>query len=54
MVDARLDDGRRLLALNEVFLGHASHQSARYALEVADEAERHSSSVARERLNLVV
>jgi NAD kinase len=44
MVEATLDDGRRLLALNEVFLGHASHQSARYALEVGDERERQSSS----------
>jgi hypothetical protein len=44
MVEARLDDGQRLLALNEVFLGHASHQSARYALEVGGERERQSSS----------
>ena len=44
MVEARLDDGRRLLALNEIFLGHASHQSARYTLEVADDRERQSSS----------
>ena len=44
MVEARLDDGRRLLALNEIFLGHASHQSARYTLDVADDRERQSSS----------
>jgi NAD kinase len=44
MVEARLDDGQRLLALNEVFLGHASHQSARYTLEVAGQRERQSSS----------
>ena len=44
MVEARLDDGQRLLALNEVFLGHASHQSARYALEVGGVRERQSSS----------
>ncbi|HWM12402.1 MAG TPA: hypothetical protein VNO82_23785, partial [Solirubrobacteraceae bacterium] len=44
MVEARLDDGQRLVALNEVFLGHASHQSARYALEVGGERERQSSS----------
>ena len=30
MVSARLDDGQRLLALNEVFIGHRTHQSARY------------------------
>jgi hypothetical protein len=44
MAEARLDDGQRLLALNEVFLGHASHQSARYALEIGGERERQSSS----------
>jgi hypothetical protein len=44
VVEARLDDGQRLLALNEVFLGHASHQSARYALDVGGERERQSSS----------
>ena len=44
MVEARLDDGQRLLALNEVFLGHVSHQSARYALEVGGDRERQSSS----------
>src|ERR687896_116757 len=30
MVEARLDDGQVVTALNEVFVGHASHQSARY------------------------
>lgn len=44
MVEAVLDDGQRLLALNEVFVGHASHQSARYSISVGDRAERHSSS----------
>jgi hypothetical protein len=44
MVEARLDDGQRLLALNEVFLGHVSHQSARYALEVGGDREQQSSS----------
>ncbi|MFT4189751.1 MAG: hypothetical protein QM621_14390 [Aeromicrobium sp.] len=34
MAEAVLDDGQRLLALNEVFLGHPSHQSARYTLDV--------------------
>jgi NAD kinase len=29
-VTAFLDDGQELSALNEVFIGHASHQSARY------------------------
>lgn len=44
MVQARLDDGQRLLALNEIFLGHRTHQSARYVLDVGDARERHSSS----------
>jgi hypothetical protein len=44
MAEAVLDDGQRLLALNEVFLGHASHQSARYALRAPDGEERQSSS----------
>jgi hypothetical protein len=44
MVEAALDDGQRVLALNEVFIGHASHQSARYVLRGASGAERQSSS----------
>jgi NAD kinase len=44
MVEARLDDGQRLLALNEVFLGHRSHQSARYRIRRAEKEERQSSS----------
>lgn len=44
MVRAALDDGQELLALNEVFVGHRSHQSARYTLEVGAVAERQSSS----------
>jgi len=44
MAEARLDDGQKLLALNEVFVGHASHQSARYAIEAGGARERQSSS----------
>jgi hypothetical protein len=44
MVEARADDGQRILALNEVFLGHAGHQSARYVLKAGAGAERQSSS----------
>jgi hypothetical protein len=44
MVEARLDDGQAVTALNEVFVGHASHQSARYTLELGGQAERQSSS----------
>ena len=44
MVEARLDDGQRLLALNEIFIGHSSHQSARYRLRLGEREERQSSS----------
>jgi NAD kinase len=46
MVQARLDDGQTLTALNEIFLGHTSHQSARYRLTPPDasDSERQSSS----------
>jgi hypothetical protein len=44
MVEAILDDGQRLLALNEVFVGHQSHQSARYTIGFAGQSERQSSS----------
>ncbi|ALV43250.1 hypothetical protein AU252_20525 [Pseudarthrobacter sulfonivorans] len=44
-VTARLDDGQELSALNEIFVGHASHQSARYQLTTPDgRTERQSSS----------
>ena len=44
MVQAVLDGGERLLALNEIFVGHRSHQSARYRIEAGEAAEDHSSS----------
>ncbi len=45
MVEARTDDGQRLLALNEVYVGHASHQTARYTLHQPDGlSERQASS----------
>lgn len=44
MVRARLDDGQELLALNEIFVGHCTHQSARYVLRAGSSEERHSSS----------
>ena len=43
-VAAEADDGQRLLALNEVFVGHTSHQSARYRVTFGDAEERQSSS----------
>ncbi|TXN69929.1 NAD(+)/NADH kinase [Methylobacterium sp. WL6] len=44
MVQGVLDTGERLLALNEIFVGHRSHQSARYRIEAAGMAEDQSSS----------
>jgi len=44
MVEARFDDGQRLLALNEIFIGQRTHQSARYRIRVEASEERHSSS----------
>jgi hypothetical protein len=45
MVVARLDDGQELYGLNEVYVGHSGHQSARYILTTPGGArERQSSS----------
>ena len=44
MVRASLADGQDLLALNEIYVGHRAHQSARYRLAWAGREERHSSS----------
>lgn len=44
MAAATLDSGERLLALNEIFIGHRSHQSARYEIEVEGAREYQSSS----------
>jgi hypothetical protein len=44
MARALREDGQQLLALNEVFIGHQSHQSARYLLQAAGKEERQSSS----------
>jgi NAD kinase len=45
MVQATADDGQRLCAINEIYVGHASHQSARYRLSLLNGAsERQSSS----------
>jgi NAD kinase len=44
MVLASMDDGRHLLGLNEIFIGHASHQSARYEIGFDGVQENHSSS----------
>lgn len=44
MVEAHLDNGETLLALNEIFIGHRSHQSARYRIQTPEGGEDHSSS----------
>jgi hypothetical protein len=44
MVTATTDDGQTLTALNEVFVGHPSHQSARYAIVTGTGTEHQSSS----------
>jgi len=45
LVQASTDDGQQLLALNEIYVGHPSHQSARYHLQApGEDAERQSSS----------
>jgi len=43
-VAAELDDGQWLVALNELFLGHRTHQSARYRISWAGAEEEQSSS----------
>ncbi len=45
MVTATMDDGQRLTGLNEIYLGHPTHQSSRYLLSTSDGGtERQSSS----------
>lgn len=43
-VEAVTDDGQRLRALNEIFVGDRGHQSARYEIEVGEQTEEQSSS----------
>lgn len=42
--EARLNDGQRLLAFNDLFIGASSHISARYRVSFQDHTEEHSSS----------
>jgi len=44
MLQVEREDGQQLLSLNEVFIGHQTHQSARYRLRAGENAERQSSS----------
>jgi len=44
MAEAKLQDGQRLLAFNDFFIGANSHVSARYALRQGKRSEEQSSS----------
>lgn len=44
LAEARLQDGQRLLAFNELFVGAASHTSARYKISFREQEAAHSSS----------
>lgn len=44
MAEVRLESGERLTALNEIYLGHRTHQSARYRIAFEGASERQSSS----------
>jgi len=42
--EAKLNDGQRLLAFNDLFIGASSHVSARYKISFGKATEEHSSS----------
>ena len=42
--EARLNDGQRLMAFNDLFIGASSHVSARYKISFNKKTEEHSSS----------
>lgn len=42
--EATLNDGQRLLAFNDLFIGASSHVSARYRISFNNKTEEHSSS----------
>jgi NAD kinase len=44
LAEARLKDGQRLLAFNDLFIGAATHVSARYRIRHGEKREDHSSS----------
>jgi NAD kinase len=44
MAEACLNDGQRMLAFNDLFVGVRTHTSARYRISFAGRSERHSSS----------
>jgi NAD kinase len=44
MAEARFQDGQRMLAFNDLFIGASSHVSARYKITLRDKVEHQSSS----------
>jgi hypothetical protein len=44
LAEMRLDDGQRLLAFNDLFIGARSHVSARYRIAAGERSEAQSSS----------
>jgi len=44
MVEALVDDGQRICALNEIFVGPPTHQTARYTIALADGRSEHQAS----------
>ena len=44
MAKAELNDGQKLYAVNDLFVGVRSHVSARYTISVGNKSEQHSSS----------
>jgi len=44
LAEAKLQDGQRLLAFNDLFIGAGTHVSARYRIRYGDRRENHSSS----------
>lgn len=44
MAEASLNDGQRLLAFNDLFIGRQDHVSARYQISFGQQTEKHSSS----------
>ncbi|MDD2723249.1 MAG: sugar kinase [Methylovulum sp.] len=44
LAEAALNNGQRLLAFNDLFIGASSHVSARYKISYTDKTEEHSSS----------
>ena len=44
LAEAKLNTGSSLIGVNDLFIGHRSHQSARYSIKFRDSEERHSSS----------